>query len=144
MKKALLIFSGVILLAFAGGGTLKDGQFDGTSRSVYINEPLYGSTRITIENGKITRVAFAIRDSSKHEFFNSEYEKYMEGNKLYIQQCRNDWKGVLSYPDSLLKYQDIDKVDAISGATWSYNIFKASVKKALKHADETSENQQTK
>ncbi len=132
MKKAFLIFSGVILLAFSGGGPLKDGQFEGTSRSVYIDEPLYGSIRITVENAKISRVEFAIRDSSRHVFFDSEYEKYMEGNNLYIQQCRKDWKGVLSYPDSLVKYQDIDKVDAISGATWSYNIFKASVKKALK------------
>jgi major membrane immunogen (membrane-anchored lipoprotein) len=140
MKKAFLIFSGIILLAFTGSGPLKDGQFDGTSRSVYIDEPLYGSTRITVENGRITRVEFAIRDSSRHEFFNGEYEKYMAGNELYIQQCRNDWKGILSYPDSLLKYQDIDKVDAISGATWSYNIFKASVQKALKHANKASEN----
>jgi major membrane immunogen (membrane-anchored lipoprotein) len=132
MKEAILIFTGIILLAFTGNGQLKDGQYSGTSRSVYIDEPLYGSTRITIESGRITRVEFTIRDSSRHEFFNSEYEKYMEGNKLYIQQCRNDWKGVLSYPDSLLKYRDVNKVDAISGATWSYNIFRASALEAVK------------
>lgn len=140
MKKTLLIVSGIILLAFTGNGPLKDGRFDGSSRSIYIDEPLYGSTRITIEDGRITRVEFTVRDSSKHEYFNGEYEKYMEGNDLYIQQCRNDWKGVRSYPDSLLKYQDIDKVDAISGATWSYNIFRASVLEALEDAYETAEN----
>jgi major membrane immunogen (membrane-anchored lipoprotein) len=135
MKKALLIFSGIILLAFTGIGPLGDGRFDGVSRSIYLDEPYYGSTRVTIENGRITRVEFTIRDSSRHEFFNGEYEKYMEGNEMYIQQCRNDWKGVCSYPDSLLKYQDIDRVDAVSGATWSYNIFRASLLEALEHAE---------
>ena len=33
-----------------------------------------------------------------------------------------------------MKAQDPDKVDAFTGATWSYNIFKASAKKALKDA----------
>ena len=32
----------------------------------------------------------------------------------------------------LLEIQDINKLDAVSGATWSYNIFRASVKEALK------------
>lgn len=32
----------------------------------------------------------------------------------------------------LLEIQDINKLDALSGATWSYNIFRASVKDALK------------
>jgi major membrane immunogen (membrane-anchored lipoprotein) len=141
MKKALLIISGIVLLAFTGNDRFRDGQFSGTSRAIYIDEPLYGSIRITVTDGKITRVDFTVRDSSKHEFFNGEYEKYMNGNALYIQQCRNDWKGVRSYPDSLLKYQDIDRVDAISGATWSYNIFRASVLEALEHANKTSENQ---
>ena len=139
MKKALLIISGIVLLAFTGSGPLKDGQFNGTSRSVYIDEPFYGRTRITVEDGQITKVEFTIRDSSKHEYFNGEYEKYMEGNDLYIQQCRNDWKGVRSYPDSLLKYNDIDKVDVVSGATWSYNIFRASALEALEQANETAE-----
>ncbi len=55
---------------------------------------------------------------------------------MYVQQCRNDRRGVLSYPDTLLKYQDICKVDAIAGATWSYNLFRTSVKEALLAAGE--------
>jgi major membrane immunogen (membrane-anchored lipoprotein) len=144
MKKAFLIISGIILLAFTRDGRLKDGRFEGTSRAMYIDEPYYGSTRITVEGGKIIRVDFTVRDSSKHELFNGEYEKYFAGNDLYIQQCRNDWKGIRSYPDSLLKYQDLDRVDAISGATWSYNIFRASALEALKQATANSENQKTK
>jgi len=139
MKKAFLIFPGIILLAFSGSGHLKDGQFNGTSRAVYVEEPFYGNTRIIIESGRIIKVEFTVRDSSRHEIFDGEYEKHFAGNDLYMQQCRNDWKGIRSYPDSLLKHQDLGKVDAISGATWSYNIFKASAQKALEQARETSE-----
>ena len=35
--------------------------------------------------------------------------------------------------------QDTNKLDAISGATWSYNIFRASVSEALKNGGSESE-----
>ena len=110
---------------------LRDGIYRGSSRERYTAEPYFGFTTITVEKGKITTVEFSIRDSSKHIFFDGNYEKYFAGNDEYVKQCRNDWKGVISYPDSLIRYQDINKVDVISGATWSYNIFKACITKAL-------------
>lgn len=125
----------LILLAISGDGPYKDGLFTGSSRSYYTDEPYYGFSEITIENGKIIKVGFYIRDSSRHVLFDGGYEKYFAGNDEYIQQCRNDWRGINSYPDSLLKHQDPDKIDAISGATWSYNIFRASVKEALSGAE---------
>ncbi len=73
-----------------------------------------------------------IRDSALHETFNAAYAKHFAGNDLYIQQTRNDWNGVQTYPSHLMKKQDLNKVDVISGATWSYNIFKASFLEALK------------
>jgi major membrane immunogen (membrane-anchored lipoprotein) len=136
MKKTILAFIVLLFAAFSGDSPFKDGNYNGTSRSIYTNEPYYGYTRIIIENGKIVEVGFFIRDSLKQEPFDDEYEKYFTGNDVYIQQCRNDWKGILAYPDSLLKHQDINKVDVISGATWSYNIFKASVQEALTRAVE--------
>jgi major membrane immunogen (membrane-anchored lipoprotein) len=53
---------------------------------------------------------------------------------VYVQQCRNDWQGVQSYPGKLIEKQNLNKVDATSGATWSFNIFKASADSALKKA----------
>lgn len=135
------IFSGVlvlIILAFSGDrGPYIDGNYSGISRAIYTNEPYYGYSKITIENGIITRINFFVRDSSKHEYFDEKYEKYFAGNDEYIKQCRNDWKGIQSYPDSLLKHQDPEKVDVISGATWSYNLFKASTLEALSNAKKT-------
>ncbi len=111
-----------------------DGNYSGQSRSMYIDEPYWGSVRFTLKNGQYTGISFIIRDSSLHETFDSIYEKHFQGNDLYIQQCRNDWKGVQTYPKKLIEIQDISKVDATTGATWSFNIFKASVKDALTKA----------
>jgi major membrane immunogen (membrane-anchored lipoprotein) len=136
MKKIILALVVLILAAFSGIIPYRDGIYNGISRSFYTEEPYYGFTKILIENKKITRVEFFVRDSSKHVLFDEKYEGYFAGNDEYIRQCRNDWKGIQSYPDSLIKYQDLDKVDGISGATWSYNIFKASAREALCKAEE--------
>ena len=111
-----------------------DGTYEGMSQATYKDEPYWGSVRFTLKNGLFIRINFVIRDSSLHEIFNENYEKHFEGNPEYIQQSRNDWKGVQTYPGRLSEKQDINKVDAISGATWSYNIFRASVNEALKNA----------
>ena len=113
-------------------GIYIDGQYLGQSRHTYTDEPYWGNIRVTIDKGIITRINFMIRDSNLHETFNGNYEKHFEGNALYLQQCRNDWNGVQAYPKKLIETQDINRVDAMSGATWSNNIFKASVKEALK------------
>lgn len=113
---------------------LKDGTYSGQSRAKYIYEPYWGSVHLTIKNGSVSDIRFVIRDSNLHETFDGNYEKHFEGNAEYIKQSRNDWKGVQSYPNIFSEKQDINKVDAISGATWSYNIFKASVNDALKNA----------
>jgi major membrane immunogen (membrane-anchored lipoprotein) len=112
----------------------KDGTYEGKSRGKYIYEPYWGIVKVTLKNGLLTSINFMIRDSNIHETFDAKYEKHFEGNPEYIQQSRNDWKGVQTYPEKLSEKQDINKLDAISGATWSYNIFRASVNEALKNA----------
>jgi major membrane immunogen (membrane-anchored lipoprotein) len=112
----------------------QDGKYEGISRATYKYEPFWGIVHFTIKNGEFTDINFVIRDSSLHETFDGKYEKHFEGNPEYVQQSRNDWKGVQSYPKKLSEKQDINKIDAISGATWSYNIFRASVKEALKNS----------
>ena len=114
--------------------TYKDGIYEGKSRAKYIYEPFWGSVRFTVMNKLFTDITFVIRDSSLHETFDGKYEKHFEGNPEYIQQSRNDWKGVQTYPRKLSEKQDINKLDAISGATWSYIIFRESVNEALKNA----------
>lgn len=149
MKKPAILFT-VISLAFLlsvssyaqdsvktsadSSAIYKDGTYEGMSRSKYTYEPYWGIVHLTIKNGSIQQVSFAVRDSNLHENFDGKYEKHFEGNEVYIQQSRNDWKGVQTYPEMLSEKQDLSKIDAISGATWSYNIFKASADEALKNA----------
>lgn len=109
----------------------RDGTYAGMSQSVYTQEPYWGKVQLTIENGLYKDLKFGIRDSSLHETFNLDYAKHFAGNDVYIQQTKNDWNGVKNYPAKFIEKQDIDKVDAVSGATWSYNIFKASLLDAL-------------
>ena len=111
-----------------------DGIFEGQSRDIYTGEPFWGKIRITIENGSFTKINFMIRDSNLHETIKKKYKKHYKGNPEYIKQVKNDSKGIQTYPKKLLKTQDINKIDATSGATWSYNIFKASAEEALKKA----------
>ena len=115
-------------------GRYRDGSYSGQSRAKYTGEPFWGIVNLVIKNDSINEINFIIRDSSLHEIFNGYYEKHFQGDSLYIQQCRNDWKGVQLYPAKLSETNNIEKVDAVSGATWSYNIFKSSVKKALRNA----------
>ncbi len=135
IRNSILLFMAVVLMAFAVFKIYNDGTYTGISRAGYTDEPYYGTATITIENGKLTTIKFFVRDTIRHEYMDNKYEKYFVGNDEYIKQCRNDWKGIQSYPDSLLKHQDLDKVDVISGATWSYNIFKASAQEALLSAE---------
>jgi len=115
-------------------GNYPDGKYEGKSRYNYTDEPYWGSVSITVKNGSFTEINFMIRDSNLHETFNEDYEKHFQGNPVYIEQCRNDWEGVQIYPKKLIESQNPDKIDAVSGATWSYNIFKASTREALKNA----------
>jgi major membrane immunogen (membrane-anchored lipoprotein) len=115
--------------------TYKNGTFTGISRSRYTTEPFWGKVFVRIENGEFENISFTIRDSSLHETFTSEYSKHYEGNPVYVQQVINDWKGVQNYPKKLLRKQNSSKVDCITGATWSYNIFQAALEEALKNAN---------
>jgi major membrane immunogen (membrane-anchored lipoprotein) len=134
IKNYQLALMAILFLALIQFGPYKDGTYKGTSRSFYTTEDYYGHSLIKVKNGGITYVSFIIRDSANHETFDEKYEKHFTGNDVYVQQCRNDWIGVQSYTDSLIKYQDPDKIDAITGATWSCNLFRASVKEALLQA----------
>jgi major membrane immunogen (membrane-anchored lipoprotein) len=112
----------------------QDGKYSGESQSTYTDEPYWGIVSFSLKEGLFTSIDFIIRDSVLHEPFDSLYARHFKNNELYIEQCRNDWNGVQSYPKKLIEIQNITKLDAVSGATWSYNIFRAAVNDALNRA----------
>jgi major membrane immunogen (membrane-anchored lipoprotein) len=130
----LIIITGLILTSFSSEENehkLSDGIYSARSQADYTYEPYMGSVTINIENNKISNVDFRIIDTLTNEIFDANYEKHFPDNIIYQEQCRKDWAGVLFYPGELLKKQNIDSVDAVTEATWSYHIFKATVIKAL-------------
>ena len=139
MRRKIVI---LIILSFfnfstchrTGGLIYGDGTYTGESQSIYTAESYYGITTVSIKNGVISGLEFKVLDKAKNEIFDEKYENHYKDIPEYIQQCRNDWQGVQTYPGRLLKVQDINKVDAISGATWSYNLFRASLLAALAEA----------
>lgn len=131
-RKAIIVITAILMVSLLYARPhYKDGTYTGVSRSCYTQEPYYGITRITVERGLIVSISFIVRDSLKHEDFSETYEKYFAAYPEYIKQCRNDWQGICTYPKFLLQHQNISKVDATSGATWSYNLFKDSFNQAV-------------
>jgi len=128
----------VVIVAFSFSynsvAQLVNGTFEGRSHSIYKNEPYKGVTRVTIQNGKIQNVTFQIIDTTKNELFDQNYSSHFPTEPVYQKQCVEDWKGVLNYPKQLLKKQNITDIDAVTGATWSYNMFISSASIALKKA----------
>jgi len=112
-----------------------DGSYEAFSQGGYTAEPFWGHIFITVESGLFSEVLFTIRDTTTHEPVDSMYGViHYSGNPEYMQQCVNDGHGIEEYPARLMQSQNLDKVDAITGATWSYNIFMASADKALENA----------
>ena len=136
MKKNLILLAlfGFNLGVVCQTNTLKNGTYEGRSCSIYGDEPYKGVTIITIKNGKIQQVTFNILDTLKNELFDKNYSSHFPTEPLYQKQCIEDWKGVLLYPAQLLKKQDVSSVDAVTGATWSHNLFVSSATIALTKA----------
>ncbi|MCF8357623.1 MAG: FMN-binding protein [Prolixibacteraceae bacterium] len=131
-KLFLLLAIWLMLLLATLTASAEGNEYTGRSQSVYNSEPYMGFVTISFNVNEIDSVRFQIVDTLNNEVFGPDYEKHYPDNAHYRQQCRNDWQGVLHYPKELLKKQSIDSVDAVSGATWSYNIFKAAVNDAFK------------
>lgn len=135
----ILVLLIIVILSTAScvvknGNKYKDGEFAGISKSIYLRENFYGVTKITVVEGKITEVNFSIIDMDNKVFFDEKYEERYKDSPEYVEQCRNEWKGINIYPNIFLKKQKIDSVDAITGATWAYNMFESSLAEALKKA----------
>ena len=108
-----------------------DGIYEDESQSIYTGEQYWGQVQVVIKKNKIIDFSFKILDKRLKRIFDKTYEEVFKGNQTYILQCRNDLEGLNKYIAEFNKSKDLSKIDAISGATWSYNIFKDTVKKTL-------------
>jgi len=109
-----------------------DGTFEGVAQGPYTSEVYWGHATVTIEGGAFTTVLFEIIDSNTLEHVDSMYGIiHFAGNEHYQQQCVEDGHGIEIYPQRLLERQNLDSIDCITGATWSWRIFRSCVNLAI-------------
>lgn len=136
-KKVLVVFACTFISSavLSGcGAKYSDGVYEGQSKAT--SEGYYGKTKVTVEDGKISAVEFAIFDWDKR-LLDVSYGKEVFADNLHFQeQTNNEVEGIEQYKTELIKRQDITEVDTISGATWSGMIFKETVEEAMKQAAE--------
>ena len=113
-------------------GRYKNGLFKGATEKDY--EGYNAIATIEVRGNRISIVDWQIYDNNLKRFFDAAYEHVYSGNPLYIQQCRDNMKGMVAYGPRLIETQDVDSVECITGATWCHNKFKQVVKISLKDA----------
>jgi len=116
----------------------KDGVY--TVDTPIDDEKYYTEATVTIAEGKITSVDWTIIDMGNDNTpFDEEYYKIMEPyGELYVQQAKDDWSGSRGYSDAMIETQNVDQVDAVSGATWTNSKFKQVIRLALEQAKENN------
>ncbi len=133
MKKTILGMAIITILLFSiscGSKELKDGNYkgevvgEGSSKMV---------VEIVVENKKIVSCVLESYDKEGKLKDSTYGENSGEANFVLAQKA---YKGMQQYPEMLVKVQNIDDVEAVSGATVSHKEFKAAVKEALKNAQE--------
>lgn len=108
---------------------VKDGTYTADSSE---NEKLgHSHVELTIKNGAIEKVVHTSIDKEgkqKDEHYGEEKEPGAQ------KKAQNAYKAIVSYGEQLTASKDLAKVDAVSGATVSYDQFKEAVTKAVEQA----------
>jgi major membrane immunogen (membrane-anchored lipoprotein) len=116
------------------GSIFKDGIY--VAKTVTDNEKYFAQATITIKDGKIATADWSLYDEGNNKPFDEEYYHQFEPNEEYVKQAKEDWSGSRNYAVKLLETQDVNKVDAVTGATWSFVEFEEVINLALDQATE--------
>lgn len=143
LKKVLAIILAIIVVAasFAGCGGSKsyaDGTYTGKSSIIEDNDGEgdgYGEVTITIKDGKITECTFNTYEPDgtlKDENYGKQNGEV--ANQDYYNKAQKALAGSKEYARLLVESGDYHSIDAISGATISYDQFMEAVDNALRQA----------
>ncbi len=133
MKKILLSLTlvlGVVFCASCGKVEYKDGTYEGSYKDTEHNSTM--KVELKIKDNKITDVKMEARDKDG-KIKGKDYGKEAGEKKYELAQMAVE--GTKQYPDMLIKSQNLEDMDAVSGATGSFKQFKAAVEEALKKAE---------
>lgn len=136
MKNRSIIIALILIAAAAAavfcivGSTpvsYKDGTYTGEAGGAF------GDTKVTvtISGGKI----IACRMENFDKLGKPKDENYGRGGSdANYQLAQYALEGMAKYPQMLVETQDVDKIDAVSGATVTFKEFQAAVHQALAEA----------
>jgi len=130
MRKLLVsVLAGVFILMPACGKAFRDGSYEG--RSTDDSRGAYGIVSVTILSGKIASAEFIQYNADgtvKGEKYGEEAgaENYKIAQKALEQSQK--------YPQRLIQTQDVEQVDAVTGATTSWKQFQEAARDALAKA----------
>lgn len=115
-------------------GNYKDGRF--TAKSSADEGGAIGEIALVIKNGKITKADYRgiKKDGTVKDKEYGKTSGKIENQEFY-NKAQLAVNAAATYGPKLIETQDVDKIDAVSGATVSYNQFAEAAKKALKQAD---------
>lgn len=130
MKKlAVFVMIGALILLPACGKAFRNGSYDG--RSTDDSRGAYGIVSLKIEGGKITSAEFVQYNADGTVKGEKYGEEAGEENYRLAQKALENSK---EYPKQLLETQNVEKVDAVTGATTSWKQFQEAAKDALAKA----------
>ncbi len=142
MKKLIMLLCGsaalTVLLTGCGSANYADGTYEGKSQ-VYEgdeegNGDGYGVVTLTIKDNTITACEYKTYQTDG-TFKDDDYGKQNGeiANKDYYAKAQKAVKACAVYAENLVG-KNLDDVDAITGATISYNEFREAVADALDQA----------
>jgi major membrane immunogen (membrane-anchored lipoprotein) len=132
MKKIFFIFTaGLLLLSACGKSALKDGVYSG--RSSPDDTGAYGEATVTVSGGKIDACDF-VTWQKDGTIKGEDYGKVNGeiSNRAYYDKAQLAIRAMETYAARYVEKQDLKYVDAVSGATNSYDQFIEAVEEALK------------
>ncbi|MGP1458397.1 MAG: FMN-binding protein [Treponema sp.] len=124
-----------IFFSCAKAPVYKDGTYTATSEKD--NWGGWADISITVKDKTIVECTFTAYDKDgtiKDKTYGMEDGQIKNAGIYKLAQASVE--GGQKYPGILLEKQNIDKVDAVSGATVSHRLFQDAAKKALKDAVE--------
>lgn len=121
------------LAACGGSAEYKDGRYEAESDS-RDEHGGYGKIVIEVKDGKITGCEFNTYDKDGSLKDENYQIKLKDENPALFKLAQDSVAANPEYAAQLVKFQKVEDVDSVSGATWNYGLFKDAAEKALKDA----------
>lgn len=133
MKKRVILLSFLLVLSFVlsscSGQKYKDGTYTGEYMDTERNQKT--TVELTVEKDKITAFSFVAYDSDG-SVKGENYGK--DAGEAAYKLAQQSLEASQQYPARIVEAGDIEKVDAVSGATTTLQKLKEATKDALKKA----------